>query len=78
MSTSREVRNEESDLVEELLGLFGPLRLRHCPLTPTPTQEAFLLLREREAFTGGGAGGGKSVVLLMGRCNTAMFPDTTR
>jgi predicted phage terminase large subunit-like protein len=51
--------------IEELLGLFGSLRLRHCPLTPTPRQEAFLLLRELEVFFGGGAGGGKSVALLM-------------
>ena len=48
-----------------LLSLLGPLRLRNCPLRPTPRQEAFLLLKEREVFYGGAAGGGKSVALLM-------------
>ena len=51
--------------LELLLSLVGPLRLRNCPLRPTARQEAFLLLREKEVFYGGAAGGGKSVALLM-------------
>ena len=30
--------------LDRLLELIGPLRLRNCPLTPTPRQEAFLRL----------------------------------
>ena len=58
----------DDDLVpglEELLELVGPLRLRNCPLTPTPRQEAFLRLTCPEALFGGAAGGGKSIALLM-------------
>ena len=54
----------QSDL-EHLLDLVGPLRLRHCPLTPTPRQEAFLRLTSPEVLFGGAAGGGKSIALLM-------------
>ena len=50
---------------ETLLDLIGPLRLRHCPLQPTPRQEAFLRLTHREVLYGGAAGGGKSVAMLM-------------
>lgn len=49
----------------ELYGLLGPLRVRHCPLEPTPRQEAFLRMVEREVLYGGAAGGGKSVALLI-------------
>jgi hypothetical protein len=52
--------------VERLLDLVGPLRLCHCPLNPTPRQEAFLRLQVLEALYGGAAGGGKTVALLMG------------
>jgi predicted phage terminase large subunit-like protein len=52
-------------LLDALLDQAGPLRLRYCPLTPTPRQEAFLRLTCREALFGGAAGGGKSVALLM-------------
>src|SRR5581483_5978166 len=58
--------DRQRDLVEELYALFGPPRVRFCPLTLTPRQEAFLHLRSREAFFGGAAGGGKSVALLAG------------
>lgn len=51
--------------LELALSLFGPLRIRNCPLQPSPRQEAFLLLQDREVFYGGAAGGGKSVALLM-------------
>ena len=54
-----------AELVESAYHLFGPPRLRNCPLRPSPRQEAFMLLREREVFFGGAAGGGKTVALLM-------------
>ncbi len=50
---------------ETILELIGPLRIRYCPLTPTPRQEAFLRLQAREGLYGGAAGGGKSVALAM-------------
>lgn len=52
-------------LLDALLDQVGPVRLPHCPLKPTPVQEAFLRLRCREALFGGAAGGGKSIGLLM-------------
>src|SRR5919201_7142858 len=54
-----------AELVESAYRLFGPPRLRNCPLRPSPRQEAFLLLLATEVFFGGAAGGGKSVALLM-------------
>jgi predicted phage terminase large subunit-like protein len=51
--------------LETVLDLVGRLRLRHCPLAPTPRQEAFLRLPHQEALFGGAAGGGKSIALLM-------------
>ena len=51
--------------LEILLSLFGKLRLRNCPLRPTARQEAFLLLKDKEVFFGGAAGGGKSIAILM-------------
>jgi predicted phage terminase large subunit-like protein len=56
---------DDRTLVDEVLDFFGPLRLRFCPLEPTPRQEAFLLLPFKEVFFGGAAGGGKSAALLM-------------
>jgi predicted phage terminase large subunit-like protein len=58
-------KQDDIALVEALFDLVGPLRLRYCPLAPSPRQEAFLLLRDKEVFFGGAAGGGKSVALLM-------------
>src|SRR5215213_2464307 len=58
-------RADDLAAVEDLLGLFGQVRLRNCPLLPTPRQEAFMLLREREVFFGGAAGGAKSTGMLM-------------
>ena len=49
-----------------LLSLFPPLRLRNCSARPTPMQEAFLRLDAGEVLLGGGAGGGKSIAMLMG------------
>jgi hypothetical protein len=51
--------------IDSVYQLYGPPRLRNSPLTPTPHQEAFLLLPGLEAFFGGAAGGGKSVALLL-------------
>lgn len=51
--------------LDALLELVGPLRLRNCPLTPTPRQEAFLRHLDSEVFYGGTAGGGKTLALLM-------------
>jgi predicted phage terminase large subunit-like protein len=56
---------EERAAINDLYGLVGPPRLRCCPLTPTATQEAFLLLDALEVFYGGAAGGGKTAALLM-------------
>jgi predicted phage terminase large subunit-like protein len=61
-------------LLEALLDQIGPLRLLHCPLTPTPRQEAFLRLTCREALFGGAAGGGKSIALLMDAGQYAEVP----
>lgn len=55
----------QQQAVEPLLELIGPLRLRYCPLEPTPRQEAFLRLRQLEVLFGGAAGGGKSIALLI-------------
>ena len=55
----------QSELLESAYRLFGPPRLRNCPLRPRPRQEAFLLLDASEIFFGGAAGGGKSLALLM-------------
>jgi hypothetical protein len=38
---------------------------KYCKLEPTDKQKEFLALKDREAFFGGAAGGGKSVALLM-------------
>ncbi len=43
---------------------MGPLRLPYCPLEPTAKQEFFLRRTELEVFTGGSAGGGKTIALL--------------
>src|SRR2546425_13362761 len=55
----------ERAAVDQVYALFGPLRLRNCPLTPTPRQEAFLLLNAFEVFFGGAASGGKTAALLI-------------
>jgi predicted phage terminase large subunit-like protein len=59
---------------QALYAALGSLRLRYCPLRPTPRQEAFLLLRLLEALFGGAAGGGKSVALLMAALQYADVP----
>ncbi len=65
-------------LLDALLDQVGPVRLPHCPLTPTARQEAFLRLRALEVLFGGAAGGGKSIALLMARSSTPTCPATTR
>ena len=60
--------------LDVLLSLLGPLRYRHCPLRPTARQEAFLLLKDKEVFFGGAAGGGKSVAILMAALQYADVP----
>lgn len=61
----RTLNRTQQAAAEQLLDLVGPLRLPYCPLDPTPKQEAFLRLQQREVLFGGGAGGGKSIALLM-------------
>ena len=51
--------------LDAVLELVGSLRLRNCPWSPTPRQEAFLRLFGPEVFYGGAAGGGKTIGLLM-------------
>ena len=51
--------------VKKLLELLEPKSLRYSPHKPTPKQQAFMNLTQREAFFGGAAGGGKSDALLM-------------
>lgn len=60
--------------IEKVYELFGPPRLRYCPLTPTPRQEAFLMLKAFEVFYGGAAAGGKSAALLMAALQYADVP----
>ena len=48
-----------------LQALLTPKMTKYIPHVPTPKQTAFLLLRCKEAFYGGAAGGGKSDALLM-------------
>lgn len=56
---------DQQELVEMLLDEVGPLRIRNCPLAPTPRQEAFLRLTAREVLFGGAVAGGKSLAQLM-------------
>lgn len=48
---------------------------KYCPHIPTTRQLKFILLREREAFYGGAAGGGKSDALLMAALWYVHVPD---
>jgi hypothetical protein len=64
----------QSELVESAYRLFGPARLRNCPLRPSPRQEAFLLLPAFEVFFGGAGGGGKSLALLIGALQFSDVP----
>jgi predicted phage terminase large subunit-like protein len=64
----------ERQTIDELYSLFPPPRLPYCPLTPTPTQEAFLMLADYEVFYGGAAGGGKTAALLMAALQYADVP----
>ncbi len=53
---------------------MSPRLTEYIPHTPTVKQRAFLLLRSREAFFGGAAGGGKSDCLLMAALQYADVP----
>jgi predicted phage terminase large subunit-like protein len=64
----------QQQAAEQLLDLVSPLRVRLCPWTPTPRQEAFLRLTALEALFGGAAGGGKSIALLMSALQYADVP----
>jgi len=50
--------------LDRYVAALGPLRLPYCPLEPTAKQEFFLRRSELEVFTGGSAGGGKTISLL--------------
>src|SRR4051794_16948668 len=71
---SSQLSPAERQTIEELYSLFQPPRLRYCPLTPTPKQEAFLMLTAYEVFYGGAAGGGKTAALLMSALQYADVP----
>lgn len=60
---------------EEARKKFLPRMTRYIPLTPTPKQQAFMLLDCLDAFYGGAAGGGKSVALLMCALQYVDCPD---
>jgi predicted phage terminase large subunit-like protein len=71
---SSRLSRADRQTIDELYSLFQPPRLRYCPLRPTPRQEAFLMLTPYEVFHGGGAGGGKTVALLMDALQYADVP----
>jgi predicted phage terminase large subunit-like protein len=50
------------------------LTIPYCPDTPTKTQAGFLLDLAHEALYGGGAGGGKSIALLMAALQFVTIP----
>lgn len=51
-----------------------PRMTKYIPHKPYPKQAAFLLVKAREAFYGGAAGGGKSDALLMGALQYVDIP----
>ena len=71
---SSQLSRVDRQTIEELYSLFQPPRIRYCPLTPTPKQEAFLMLTAYEVFYGGAAGGGKTAALLMSALQYADVP----
>lgn len=58
-------RERKDVFLAQLRGVVTPVRLRYCPLLPTPKQDVFLRVDALEAFYGGAAGPGKSTALLM-------------
>ena len=64
----------QQQAIQHAYEAIGPVRLRYCPLNPTPRQEAFLRLPIFEAFYGGAAAGGKTVSLLMAALQYADVP----
>lgn len=65
---------ERAAFLERIRAALPPVRLRYSPYVPMPKQDAFLRLRNVEAFYGGAAGPGKSTTLLMGALQYADVP----
>lgn len=54
---------------------WGPVRLRYCPIVPSPKQEAALRFSGSELFYGGAGGSGKTAYLLAAALQYADVPS---
>lgn len=67
-TTKRRVAHRQQPAYDKILQQLADMHFKtspYWPYEPYPKQLAFMLLRQREAFYGGAAGGGKSDALLM-------------